>query len=227
MPLVELRGASKQYGSGSGAAVALHPLDLAVEAGEFLCVAGPSGSGKTTLLNLVGAMDVPSSGTVLLDGRSTSGLSRSQRAAFRLGRIGFVFQSYNLVPVLTAYENVEYVLLLQRVGTGERRRRVLEALESVGVADQAAKRPGEMSGGQQQRVAVARAIAGLPSLVVADEPTANLDSESGGALLDLLHGLNRRRGTTFVYSSHDPRVIRRASRVVTLRDGSLAADGNP
>lgn len=221
---LELRGASKRYAGRPVDTVALRPLDLTIEEGQFVCVAGPSGSGKTTLLNLVGAMDVPTLGTVLLDGRSTSGLSRSQRAALRLARVGFVFQSYSLVPVLSARENVEYVLLLQRVGASERRERVLEALESVGIADQANKRPGEMSGGQQQRVAVARAIVGHPALVVADEPTANLDAESGANLVDLLHDLNERKGTTFVYSSHDPRVIRRASRVITLQDGRLAGD---
>ena len=224
MAVMELRGAGKAYPSGEVPVSALHPTHLAFEAGEFACVAGPSGSGKTTLLNLVGVLDLPSSGEVWVAGRCTADLTRSEAAAFRRDHVGFVFQSYNLVPVLTVWENVEYVLLLRGEGARPRRRRVEAVLDRVGLAGLGGKRPGEISGGEQQRAAVARAIVGDPAIVLADEPTSNLDSESATALLELMQGLNRERGTTFLFSSHDPRVIHRARRIVTLRDGRVTED---
>ncbi|HEU4430620.1 MAG TPA: ABC transporter ATP-binding protein, partial [Myxococcota bacterium] len=185
---------------------------------------GPSGSGKTTLLNLFGALDAPTSGAVSLDGQDLARLSRSQLAALRLAKLGFVFQAFNLIPVLSARENVEFVMELQGSPAAERRARALAVLADVGLAELADKRPLEMSGGQQQRVAIARAIASSPRVVLADEPTANLDSVTAGKLIDLMERLNRERGVTFLFSTHDPRVIERARRVVRLRDGEVVAD---
>ena len=204
--------------------VALHPVSLRVAAGEFLCLAGPSGSGKTTLLNLMGAIDTPTSGTITLAGRPVRQLSRRAAARLRLRQVGLVFQEHNLIPVLSAYENIEYVLLLQGVAARRRRERVREVLELVGLADLAQRRPTELSGGQQQRVAVARAIVTAPPLILADEPTASLDSTTGQEIVELLHRLNREQGITCVFSSHDPRVIQRAGRVVTLEDGRIVGD---
>ncbi|MRR33910.1 ABC transporter ATP-binding protein [bacterium] len=224
MELIRLCGVSKTYCSDGVPVTALHPTDLVVEQGEFACIAGPSGSGKTTLLNLIGGIDIPTQGTVSIAGQRTTGLGRTRAAALRLNRIGFIFQAHNLIPVLTAYENVEYVLLLKGVAAEERRERVTAALGGVGLADKMGKRPNQMSGGEQQRVAVARAIVDSPPLVLADEPTASLDSTTGEELVNLLHSLNDRAGTTFVFSSHDPRIIERAGRVITLHDGSVVAD---
>ena len=224
MTIIELRQAARNYSADGVETVALHPLDLDVLQGEFVCVAGASGSGKTTLLNLIGGIDTPSAGTVRVAGRALGGLSRTAAARLRLELIGFVFQSFNLVPVLTAFENVEYVLLLRGLPARERRERTLAALRSVGLEEQARRLPGALSGGQQQRVAVARAIVGAPPIVLADEPTANLDSATGLSLVALLHELNRAQGTTFVFSSHDPRIIGRADRVITLLDGRVAED---
>ncbi|MBE0617509.1 MAG: ABC transporter ATP-binding protein [Proteobacteria bacterium] len=224
MALIEVRGAGKLYRTNGFATHALHPTDLTVGAGEFACVAGPSGSGKTTLLNLVGVLDEPTVGEIRIAGIATRGLSRGRAAAFRRENLGFVFQAYNLVPVLSAWENVEYLLLLQGVAAVERRRRVAEVLERVGLAPSAHKRPGALSGGEQQRVAVARAVVAAPPIVLADEPTSNLDSAAAASLLDLLEGLNREQGITFLFSSHDPRVIGRARRIITLQDGRVAED---
>jgi putative ABC transport system ATP-binding protein len=224
MELIRLCGVSKTYRSDGVPVTALHPTDLVVEQGEFACIAGPSGSGKTTLLNLIGGIDTPTHGTVTIAGQEATGLSRARAAALRLNRIGFIFQAHNLIPVLTAYENVEYVLLLKGMSAAERRERATSALAGVGLGDKMAKRPNQMSGGEQQRVAVARAIAGSPPIVLADEPTASLDSSTGEELVNLLHSLSDRAGTTFVFSSHDPRIIERAGRVITLRDGSVASD---
>jgi len=223
-PLVEVREVSKIYRQGDSEVFALRGVSLNVEAGDFAVLAGPSGSGKTTLLNLIGALDTPSRGNVLFEGRDLGEIRRGQLAELRLRKMGFVFQAYNLVPVLSAYENAEYVLLLQGMKTSERERRVHEVLEQLGLAELAHRRPGEMSGGQQQRVAVARAVAGRPALVLADEPTANLDSKNGTELIELMHRLNRDDGVTFVFSSHDPKVIDRAERLIRLEDGQIVSD---
>jgi putative ABC transport system ATP-binding protein len=224
LPLIELRGVTRTYNSDGLPVTALHPTDLTINKGEFVCIAGPSGSGKTTLLNLIGLLDAPSEGIILFDGETTSGLGRAASAALRLNRIGFVFQAHNLIPVLSAYENVEYPLLLRGMASTERRTLVNEALDGVGLAEKMGMRPGHLSGGEQQRVAVARAIVASPPMVLADEPTASLDSATGEALVALLHTLAESRGTTFIFSSHDNRIIERAGRVITLRDGALTGD---
>jgi len=200
---------------------ALRGVSLEIARGEFLCIAGPSGSGKTTLLNLIGCLDKPTSGRILIEGQDVSELSPKELAWVRRRRLGFVFQTFNLVPVLTAYENIELPLLLVGVGASERRRRVYALLEALGISELAHHRPDEMSGGQQQRVSIARALITEPALVLADEPTANLDSETGKAIIELMHELNRTRGTTFVFSTHDPKVMERASRLVHIRDGRI------
>jgi putative ABC transport system ATP-binding protein len=202
---------------------ALRGVDLEVREGEFMALVGPSGSGKTTLLNLIGALDVPTSGDLLVLGQQIATLSRRERADLRLRSIGFVFQAYNLVPVLTAVENVEFVLELQGVGQ-DRRDRARAVLQDLGLADLADRRPTELSGGQQQRVAVARAIAARPALVLADETTANLDGENAEILMHMMRDLRDRHGMTFIFSTHDPRVVAHAVRVVTLVDGRVARD---
>jgi len=222
--LVEAKGVRKIYDARGVSTLALDGIDLCIEAGEFSALAGPSGSGKTTLLNILGALDDPTEGTVRIEGKDLATLSGSELADLRLRKLGFVFQSYNLIPVLSARENVEFVMELQGVASGERRKRALAVLDEVGLAELANKRPVEMSGGQQQRVAVARAIASNPLLVFADEPTANLDSTTAGELLDLMAGLNRDRGTTFLFSTHDPQVMEVARRLIRLRDGRVIED---
>ena len=217
---VAVRDVSKTYRLGKVTVAALDGVSLAVKAGEFLAVAGPSGSGKTTLLNLIGCLDTPTSGQVAIDGEAISGLSPGRRADLRARKLGFVFQTFNLIPVLTAWENVEYPLLLQR-GRGDVAARVRAALEHVGLADRARHRPPELSGGQQQRVAIARALVTEPALVLADEPTANLDSRTGHEIIELMRRLNRERGTTFVFSTHDPRIVNVADRVIEISDGRL------
>jgi putative ABC transport system ATP-binding protein len=224
MAILEGHGLRKVYETRGVRTVALDGIDLAVDPGEFAVLHGPSGCGKTTLLNLLGALDTPTEGRVLLGGRDLAGLSPAQLADLRLRALGFVFQAYNLIPVLTARENVEFVMELQRVAPPERRARAEAILTEVGLAALADKRPLEMSGGQQQRVAVARAIVGRPQVVLADEPTANLDSTTAGALLDLMETLNREHGTTFLFSTHDPLVIGKARRRIRLRDGRIQAD---
>jgi putative ABC transport system ATP-binding protein len=201
---------------------AVKNLSLDFTPGEFTAIAGPSGSGKSTLLNLIGTIDTPTHGEVRYEGRKVSHLAEDALAEFRLRTLGFVFQSYNLIPVLTALENVEYILRLQKVGPAERRERAHEALRSVGIAPLADRRPDQLSGGQQQRVAVARAIVHRPSVVLADEPTANLDSKTAASLMDLMQNLNEERRITFIFSSHDELVLSRARRVIRLHDGSLA-----
>ena len=217
---VAVRDVSKTYRLGKVTVTALAGVSLAVKAGEFLAVAGPSGSGKTTLLNLIGCLDTPTSGEVLIDGEAIGGLSAGRRADLRARKLGFVFQTFNLIPVLTAWENVEYPLLLQR-DRGDVAARVRAALEHVGLADRARHRPPELSGGQQQRVAIARALVTEPALVLADEPTANLDSRTGHEIVELMRRLNRERGTTFVFSTHDPRIVNAADRVIEISDGRL------
>ena len=203
---------------------ALRGTNLEVHRGEFTAIVGPSGCGKTTLLNIIGGLDQPSSGNVEVGGKDISKFSDNQLIDFRQHNIGFVFQSYNLIPVLTAYENVEFVMLLQNRPKAERKQRVEQLLEEVGISDKMHHRPTELSGGQQQRVAVARALASKPQFVLADEPTANLDSHSTSDLLDLMHKLNKEENMTFVFSTHDQRVIDKASRVVTLVDGVVDSD---
>jgi len=215
------RNLHRTYSIGGIESVALRGVDLSIEPGEFTVIAGPSGSGKTTLLNLIGAIDSPTKGEILLDGQDLGKLSASQRARVRLERLGFVFQSYNLLPILTARENVELVLELRRVPAGERRRLARQVLEDLGLGELENRRPLEMSGGQQQRVAVARAIVDRPDLVLADEPTANLDRASSEALLNLMQRINEERSTTFVFSTHDPQVMERARRTIVLADGEI------
>ena len=219
--LIRARGLTKTYRQGQVDIPALRGVDLDVGEGEFTALAGPSGSGKTTLLNIIGALDSPTSGSVEVAGRDVSRLGKGEAAEFRLDTVGFIFQAYNLVPVLTAYENAEFTLLLRGRPTAERRAIVVPLLERVGLADMMTRKPHELSGGQQQRVAVVRALATHPSLVLADEPTANLDSETSAGLLDLMLELNRELGTTFVFSTHDPTVIDRARRIVRLVDGRV------
>ena len=221
--IVEARGVTKVFSTGPQEVWALKGVDLDVGPAEFVALVGPSGSGKTTLLNLIGALDKPTGGTLQVLDRPVSTLSRHERARMRLHAIGFVFQAYNLVPVLTAIENVEFVLELQGMGP-ERRERSHHVLEELGLADLANRRINELSGGQQQRVAVARAVAAKPRLVLADEPTANLDGDNAETLLHLMRDLNVRYGMTFIFSTHDPRVVAHARRVVTLVDGKVAHD---
>jgi len=225
MAVVEVESVTKRYEEkGQPPADALRGVSVQVEKGEFMALAGPSGSGKTTLLNLIGGLDVPSGGNIKIDGHDISRMGRAALADLRRDRIGFVFQAYNLIPVLTARENAEYVLELQGVPAAERRRRVDELFARIGLGALASSRPLKMSGGQQQRVAVARAIVSQPAVVLADEPTANLDQHTGAALVDLMRELNRERGITFVFSTHDPMVLERADRVVRLVDGQIAGD---
>ncbi|UCE27667.1 MAG: ABC transporter ATP-binding protein [Candidatus Coatesbacteria bacterium] len=204
---------------------ALKGVNLDIERGDFMTIAGPSGSGKTTLLNLIGGLDVPTEGHVFVEGRDLSKMRKSELADLRRTRLGFVFQSFNLIPVLTALENVEFALTLRGVEAGERRDKAVEILKRVGLDEgMINRRPTDLSGGQQQRVAVARAIVGEPALVLADEPTANLDTENALGLLDMMARLNEERGVTFLFSTHDPRVMDRAKRRVTLRDGTVVSD---
>jgi putative ABC transport system ATP-binding protein len=223
MAIISVRGVTKEYQLGKTVVPALRGVSLEVEQGEFLSIAGPSGSGKTTLLNLIGCVDTPTAGSVEVDGQDTSRLRERELTALRLHRIGFIFQSFNLVQVLTVFQNVEFPLLLQGGTTkAERRERVLGLLEAVGIREHARHRPSELSGGQRQRVAVARALVTRPPLVLADEPTANLDSRTGQDVIDLMRDMNRRDGTTFVFSTHDPKVMAHASAIVRIADGQVA-----
>ena len=224
MSLLVTRGLGKIYDTRGIETVALADVDLSIDEGEFSALAGPSGSGKTTLLNMLGALDQPSSGEVWLEGRRLADLNSAQLAELRLNKFGFVFQAYNLIPVLSARENVEFVMELQGVPRDDRRKRAEEVLEDVELGGLFDKRPLEMSGGQQQRVAVARAIASRPRIVLADEPTANLDSKTAGNLLDLMERLNRDRGVTFLFSTHDSLVMDKARRIVHLHDGRISND---
>ena len=224
-PLIaEAKGIRKLYDTRGVETLALDGIDLAVHAGEFSALAGPSGSGKTTLLNILGALDAPTEGTVCIEGRDLAPLSSAELSDLRMHKLGFVFQAYNLIPVFTARENVEFVMELQQVSRADRKQRALEVLEEVGLGGLGDKRPLEMSGGQQQRVAVARAIVGRPAMVLADEPTANLDSETAARLLELMERLNRTHAITFLFSTHDPAVMEAARRVVRLRDGRIVSD---
>jgi putative ABC transport system ATP-binding protein len=222
--IVVCEGLAKTYGSGEVTVAALSGVDLNLARGEFTTLVGPSGSGKTTLLNLVGGLDRPTAGSVLLDGRRVDELSAGELADLRLWHVGFVFQAYNLIPVLSARENVELLMELQGVDAGRRAEVSKSVLAEVGLADLADRRPAELSGGQQQRVAVARAIATRPAVVLADEPTANLDSQTASDLLELMRALNERHGVTFLISTHDPRVMAFARRRITLEDGRIVED---
>jgi len=223
-PIVELENVTRVYRQGSVDVHALRGLSLTVHRGEFTALCGPSGSGKTTSLNLIGALDKPTGGSVSLEGNDLGGLNRRRLSALRRDRIGFVFQAYNLMPVLTAYENAELVLWVQGKPVDERRSRVMALLAEVGLEGMEDRKPTGLSGGQQQRVAIARAIASDPAIVLADEPTANVDSETAAMLLDLMEKLNREHGVTFLFSTHDPQVMDRATRVVRLVDGRIAND---
>lgn len=222
--IIETKALSKIYTRGDVSVHAVDKVELVIKKGEFTTLCGPSGSGKTTLLNLISALDKPSEGEVWFEGQALSGLSRTQLSRLRRDRIGFVFQSFNLVPVLTAYENVELVLSLQGVPTKERYDKIMPLLSSLGLEGLEHRKPDALSGGQQQRVAVARAIAHHPAIVMADEPTANLDSKSAGNLLDYMERLNAERNITFLFSTHDQKVMDRARRVITLVDGKIADD---
>jgi putative ABC transport system ATP-binding protein len=224
MAVIETEGLCKTYDGDEVAVTALKGVSFQVESGEFLAIVGPSGSGKTTLLNLLGGLDTPSAGRSVIAGKDTTAMTPAERIRFRLYNIGFVFQSFNLIPVFTAVENVEFILLLQNCGKRERRGKALEFLAAVGLADKAGRRPGQLSGGEQQRVTVARALAADPKFVLADEATANLDSATASNLLDLMGRLNQERGTTFIFSTHDPRVVERARRVIRLEDGLIVSD---
>lgn len=224
MALIEVKGVTKEYLDGKTTVRALRGVDLEIGEGEFTAIAGPSGSGKTTLLNLVGGLDMVTSGSIRLSGMDLAGAKRRKLSEMRLRKIGFVFQAYNLIPVLSARENVEFVMMLQGVAPGERAKRANDILKRVGLEDQAHRRPPALSGGQQQRVAVARAIVSKPAVVLADEPTANLDSETGAQLLDLMSMLNRQDGMTFIFSTHDPMVMDYARRLVRLHDGKVLKD---
>ncbi len=224
MPVIVTEKVIKIYDEHRVPVKALDGIDLNIEEGEFTALVGPSGSGKTTLMNIIGGLDRPTSGRVYVDGKEITGMRQSALIGFRLNHIGFVFQAFNLIPVFTAKENIEFIMLLQGKPKQERETRALELLEDVDLAGLADRKPSELSGGQQQRVAVARALASYPSFVLADEPTANLDSVSADGLLDIMEQLNQKRNMTFIFSTHDSRVVKRARRVVTLRDGKVVSD---
>ena len=227
-PIVSLRDAVKDYNLGKVVVHALQGVTLDVAAGEFLSIAGPSGSGKTTMLNLIGCVDTPTSGSVVVGGRDTTKLSERELTSLRLDTIGFIFQSFNLVSVLTVFQNIELPLLLQRKLNGtERRQRIMSMLEQVGIGAYANHRPSELSGGQRQRVAVARALVTRPQLVLADEPTANLDSVTGQNIIDLMKELNQKDGTTFIFSTHDAKVMSHANAIVRLADGKFVDRVSP
>jgi putative ABC transport system ATP-binding protein len=222
--IVEVKNVKKIYQQGKVEVIALNDVTLSIKKGEFVALAGPSGSGKTTMLNLIGGLDLPDSGSVCVDGERFEKMNQSQLAGLRLNKVGFVFQAYNLIPVLSAVENVEFVMLLQGIPGKERRRRAQAILDDVGLTGKYDRRPAELSGGQQQRVAVARAIVSDPSIVLADEPTANLDSKTGEGLLELMKKMNQEKKVTFVFSTHDKMVMDYARRLVSIRDGRLADD---
>lgn len=218
MAIVTLSKVKKIYPMGKTQVIALDGVDLSIEAGEFLAIAGPSGSGKSTLLNMVGCLDVPTEGTLTVDGKDLGKMSEHDRATLRRQKLGFIFQGFNLIPVLTAFENVELPLRLKGESNPQR---VWEALEAVGLKEHAHHRPAEMSGGQQQRVAIARALVTDPLIVLADEPTANLDSKTGEAIIELMGKISQEKGTTFIFSTHDPKVMNKATRMVKLTDGKI------
>lgn len=225
--MIDVHNVSKVYNPDTIPVYAVNNVHLHLERGEFTALVGPSGSGKTTLLNIIGGLDAASDGRVTINGTNISEMSSNQLINFRLHNIGFVFQSYNLIPVLSARENIEFIMLLQGAPKAVRERRVRELMTAVGLEDKMNIRPAQLSGGQQQRVAVARALAAKPQFILADEPTANLDSKSAANLLDIMEKLNKDENITFLFSTHDQRVIDRARRVITLVDGRVASDTNP
>ena len=223
-PVIVAEGVIRVY-SGDGVPVhALRGIDLTIERGEFAALVGPSGSGKTTFLNIISGLDIPTDGKVWLNGKLLSRMSGNALSDFRRDNIGFVFQAYNLIPVLTVEENIEYIMLLQKVPKSERHERVLAILDEVGLGGMASRMPTQLSGGQQQRVAIARAMVSQPTIILADEPTANLDSKIGAELLDMMYRLNTQTGMTFIFSTHDPMVMTRARRLITLKDGEIERD---
>lgn len=224
MNVLELKNVHKIYDSSEIEVHAVDGVTLSISEAEFVAIVGPSGSGKTTLLNMIGGLDMPTSGEIIIDGTDLSKLKPSQLIDFRLRNIGFVFQSYNLIPVLTAKENVEFIMTLQKWPPEERDARTLELLKAVGLGERINSMPGKLSGGQQQRVAVARALASRPKFILADEPTANLDSKSATTLLEIMEKLNHESKITFIFSTHDPRVVKMAHRVITLEDGRVISD---
>jgi len=225
MRIIDIKDLSKTYKEHEFEIHAINGVTVGFETGEFTAIVGPSGSGKTTLLNLIGGLDRPTSGSILINGTDITRLRPSQLIDFRLKNIGFVFQSYNLIPVLTAKENVEFIMSLQGRPARERHERARALLEAVGLEERLNSRPSRLSGGQQQRVAVARALASRPRFILADEPTANLDSRSAENLLDIMEKLNHEENITFIFSTHDPRVMKKARRVITLEDGMICNDG--
>lgn len=224
--MVQCKSVSKTYGEGELAVHAVNKIDLTVKKGEFISLSGPSGSGKTTLLNLIGGLDSLSAGDIFVDDQHINKLEKSQLADMRLNHIGFVFQAYNLIPVLSAYENIEFIMQLQGVHAGERRGKSHDILLEVGLEGMGERRPAQLSGGQQQRVAVARAMVSRPGIILADEPTANLDSHTAGDLLDLMQHLNQEYDTTFIVATHDPKVIDFTRRKIRMRDGKIIDDKN-
>ncbi|MBL0346020.1 ABC transporter ATP-binding protein [Candidatus Villigracilis affinis] len=226
MEVVKIENVTRVYQIGKLETQALRGVNLSIESGEFTALVGPSGSGKTTLLQMIGCLDQPTSGRVIIGGKDVTKLNRNQRADMRRGTIGFIFQFFALIPTLTAYENVEMPLLLNGHSPKERQERVMELLKAVDLTDRANNRPDQLSGGQQQRVAIARALAPKPTLILADEPTANLDTTNGKQVMDIMKKLNKETGVTFVFATHDPRVISYASRVVTLQDGLIEKDSS-
>lgn len=222
--VIETKKVNKIFGEGEIAVHALNDVSIEIKEGEFTALVGPSGSGKTTLLNMIGGLDVPNSGNVILNSQDIGALKKADMTEFRQKNIGFVFQAYNLIPVLSAYENAEFIMLLQNIPKEERKARVYQLLKEVGLEGKEQNKPGELSGGQQQRVAVVRALAAQPAYILADEPTANLDSTSTSDLLDLMYRLNQEENMTFVFATHDQRVIDRAKRVIYLDDGKIVKD---
>jgi putative ABC transport system ATP-binding protein len=225
MEVVKIENITRVYKIGTVETQALRGVNLTIENGEFTALVGPSGSGKTTLLQMIGCLDQPTSGRVFIDGRDVTTLNRNQRADMRKGHIGFIFQFFALIPTLSAYENIEMPLMLNGHSAKERHERVMELLKAVDLLDRKDNRPDQMSGGQQQRVAIARALAPKPALILADEPTANLDTANGEQVMEIMTRLNKETGVTFVFATHDPRVIKYARRVVTLRDGLVIENG--
>ena len=224
MSIVRVENIKKRYIQGKVEVHALRGVSVKVDQGEFVAMAGPSGSGKTTVLNIIGGIDNPDSGKVIVDGNNYSDMTQSKLAELRLNKIGFVFQAYNLIPVLSAEENVEYIMLLQGVSAKERKKKARAILDDVGLEGKYSRRPSELSGGQQQRVAVARAIVSNPAIILADEPTANLDSKTGESLLDMMRTMNREKQVTFIFSTHDKMVMEYAKRIVKLKDGQIEDD---
>jgi len=224
MKVLEIKNVSKTYNESEIRVNAVNGVTLDFQEAEFAAIVGPSGSGKTTLLNLIGGLDNPTSGEIIIDGTNLSKLRSSELIDFRMRNIGFVFQAYNLIPVLTARENVEFIMSLQKWSRTDRDERTFELLKAVGLSDRADSRPAKMSGGQQQRIAVARALASRPKFVLADEPTANLDSKSASTLLEIMEKLNHEEKITFIFSTHDARVVKMAHRVITLEDGKVVSD---